>query len=612
MADPNCPPFDDELFPFPECTVPEYGPQGGLSDLGSPKLVKNVGIRRGLEGPQLILEWDAPDELPEFGGGLTRVVRKLYEFPVSPDDGIIVFEKPTEDPARYVADLDLEACKCYYYTIFTFDPVEGKWRFSIDTQAEEIAIQTGFFAINLFKYLPELYVIGDKLLDAQERAASVLALEKTFDAEGPEWFNIYENTNPAKEPVKKGPLQRFMKTLAIEPDIVKGLIDCMPILWDVDETCCEVLPALGELIGLQVNREFDCARQRQEIKQQVAIYKIKGTKSALLARALSISGLPGAIQEWAGNLLISNRLDRTSLAYPNSGFASKFMLPGDDTAYTPGGEIGFFRFTIFLNLDCDDCLAQQVVEKLIRELGRETPVCRIGHVIFVDCRWVDCYNTVERVEEIVNDVIEDFYVEDFRTHCWLISNRLPDMGDISLPRVNEAYVDVDHLEEPSLVTDLLPSLNLPFEHHLTNSIHAITANPFRLCVEQWYDDVEAASRDIEDLSDCWLISNRNERISNSIRWRTPGGDRCVPVDEWFDEVQVGEFTEEVNCATLGFLFITNRPVGGASGNPPSLTNTLQSLVGGRCGPAADFWFDLESCVGRVNRALVNCSRINQG
>jgi phage tail-like protein len=592
MSDPNCPPLGDDILPFPECTDPISGPQGGFDAFGSPKLVKNVRIRRGLEGPQLILEWDAPNEVPEFGGGLTRVMRKLYDFSRSPDDGMLVFEKPTEDDNRFVADIDLDPCKCYYYTIFTFDPVDGRWRYSLDTQAEEIAIPTGFFTTELFKLLPELYVFGDKHLDEDidSKESNVFALEKTFSPEEREWFNLYENTDPTKEPIKKGPLQRFMRTLAIEPDIVKGLIDCMPILWDVDETCCEVLPALGALIGLEVNQEFDCAKQRQEIKQQVAIYKIKGTKAGLRARALSVAGLSGDIHEWSNNILIANRIDRTSLAFPNAGFSSKFMLPGDDTSYTPGGVIGFVRFCIFLNLDCDDCLAQQVVEKLIRELGREIPVCRIGHVIFVDCKWVECYDTLRRVQETSKDIIKDYIIEDFRTHCWLITNRLTDTN--SPPPLG-------------------PDLNLPFEHHYTNSIHALTANPFRVCQEIWYDDIEQASKDIEDLSDCWLISNRIERITNTFRWRTPPVDesRCIPLDDWYDEVQVGEFVEPVNCETLGLLFISNRPAGHPD-LPPSLTNTLQSLVG-PCFVAGEFWYDEIICAGRINRGRINCARINQ-
>lgn len=583
------------------------GECGGLDVAQDPKIVKTARIRRGLEGPQLVIEWDAPAEIPL--GGIVRVVRHLYEFAGNENDGVIVFEGPTA--AGAFADIELDPCKCYYYTVFAFDPLDATWHFSIATQVSEIAIETGFFTHKLFDLLPNIYVLGDKLLDDENKDASIFPLFKVYDPDGTEWFNIHENTDPSKEPKKRGPLSRFLKDIAIEPDIVKGLIDCMPTLWDVDETCCGTLPALGELIGVEVNREFPCGKQREEIKQQVAILKLKGTKTAIAARARLISGFRSEVQEWCGNILISNRLDRTSVKFPNPGFASTYRMFGDTTDYTPGGEIGFNSFSTFFFLECDDCLSCQIVKKLNRVMPPEYPICRTGHFVFVDCTFVEEYDR-SRLQELSYEIDEDLTVENFITRCWLITNRLP--GSPTLPG---------------------PNLNYPFEHDQSNSLAALTANPFRCIVEEWYDAQEEEDIFVEDIDGCVLISNRLPRISNSIRWRTPMDDlTCTPVDDWFDDVQVGEFVEEVNCFTMGLMFITNRPVGGLSGNPPSLSNTLQSLVGPLCG--GDFWYDIEECLDgrintgrisgilgggctrifgpcgeRVNAARVNCSRVNE-
>jgi hypothetical protein len=161
----------------------------------------------------------------------------------------------------------------------------------------------------------------------------------------------------------------------------------MPSLWDFDETCCDNLPALGELIGLGVNKEFSCKKQREEVRQHVAIVKVKGTAQALLARARLISGLRVEIQEWCKNILISNRLDRTSVRTPNDWITTHYRRCGDDTDFTPGQEITFQSFTLCFFLDCDDCLSQQIVEKLARVLPSEYPVCRSGYFSFEDCRW---------------------------------------------------------------------------------------------------------------------------------------------------------------------------------------------------------------------------------
>jgi hypothetical protein len=158
----------------------------------------------------------------------------------------------------------------------------------------------------------------------------------------------------------------------------------MPTLWDIDETCCEWLPALGELIGLRVNREYPCSAQRQEVKEHVAILKIKGTKDAIRARGRTVTGLITEVQEWGDNILISNRLSRTSMAFPNTGLFDIFKLPGDTTDYTPGGEFTFQSVCVFFDLAVDDCLSQQEVEKIDRALTPELPACRTGIFAMVE------------------------------------------------------------------------------------------------------------------------------------------------------------------------------------------------------------------------------------
>jgi len=355
-----------------------------------PRLVRGLTIRRGLEGPQIVLEWEAPEEPPL--GGLVRIVRKLYEFANDADDVAATIVYEGDIGAGYLADLDVGACICYYYTVFTFDPLTGTWIYSVGTQAAEMAIETGYFTNRLMSLLPEIYLIEDKLLDEGDRS-SYMPLFPIFDTESKEWFNIHENPEDPEnvagvlmgEVKPRGPLSRFLKTLSIDLDIVKGLIDCMPTLWDVDEACCDVLPALGELVGLEVNREFPCTKQREEIRQQAAILKIKGTLQAIEARARLISGLRVRVHEWCKNILISNRLDRTSVYIPNPDLALKYRRCGDDTDYTPGQEITFQSFTVCFDLECDDCLSQQVVEKLQRVMPPEWPVCRSGYFFFEGC-----------------------------------------------------------------------------------------------------------------------------------------------------------------------------------------------------------------------------------
>lgn len=442
--------------------------------MSDPRLAQNARIRRGLEGPQLIVEWDAPAEIS--AGMVIRVVRRLFEFAEHPDSGIVVFEGLAAD--GFVTDLNLDPCRCYYYTILThaFFPKE-EWLFGPSTQVSLIAIQTGFFGRDggLLRLLPEIYLLGDKLSDEDvlAREEAVFALQPIFDADAHEWFNLGENTDPTKEPKKKGPLARFLKSIALELDQVKGLIDCLPTLWDVDETCCDVLPALGANIGLEVNRELPCSAQRQEIKEHVAILKLRGTKTAIRARARTVSGFPVDIQEWCNNILLTNTEGRTLIQAPNPGLVSKFRLPGDDTDYTPGPGIGFFDICIFFRLECDDCLSEEVVKKLNRVMPAELPVCRIGSFAFIDCTFVEDAD-LEPEETGVEDVIEDAVTDEFsfRT-CWLITNSLDDTQD---------------------PPDAGPSLTRGTARNLTNAITALTANPNSICAELFSDEIICSNR----------------------------------------------------------------------------------------------------------------------
>lgn len=456
----------------------------GTVAIGEPRLARNARIRRGMEGPQLVVEWDAPEEI-----GVEqriRVVRKQYEFAASPFDsqGMVVFEGPAA--AGFVADLDVGPCRCYYYTVFThaFFPKE-EWLFSVDTQIAEIAVPTGYFGRDggMFRLLPDTYVLEDKLLGEEVvvREDAIYALQPTFDADGREWFNLGENTDPEKEPKRKGPLQRFLKTIALELDLVKGLIDCMPTLWDVDETCCANLPALGEVIGLQVNRELPCSAQRQEIKEHVAILKVKGTATAIRARARSVSGFETFVQECGDSLLITNREDRTTLLVdPNPGFASLFLRPGDPTDFTPGGVFTPNAICVYFILECDDCLSEQVVRKLNRVLPPEFPACHPGHLIFLDCDFVEDPFDRSRLEEFADEIHEDATAEEvaFKT-CWLITNSLP---------------------EPPDSPDAGPGK--PFAANLTNSIGALTANPSPICAELFDDEIICSPLVLRARVDC--------------------------------------------------------------------------------------------------------------
>jgi len=131
-------------------------------------------IYRGYEGPQLIITWEPPS--PALTEAY-RLVRKEFDFPQSPTDGVTVFT--TEDGvtpffSRNYADLPVSfyeqsgitgkgivASKVYFYRFFAKELATGKWVSDEVNLGRGMGVQTGYFAQKLWDSLPDLYHAQD-------------------------------------------------------------------------------------------------------------------------------------------------------------------------------------------------------------------------------------------------------------------------------------------------------------------------------------------------------------------------------------------------------------------------------------------------------------------
>lgn len=130
-------------------------------------------IFRGYEGPQLIITWVPPTNV------LTedyRLVRREFDFPTNPDDGIIVFT--TEDGSPFLSNTHTELPvtfyeekgitgkgivenKVYFYRFFAKVRSTGEWVTDDSSLGRGMGIKTGYFANKLWDSLPDLYHIQD-------------------------------------------------------------------------------------------------------------------------------------------------------------------------------------------------------------------------------------------------------------------------------------------------------------------------------------------------------------------------------------------------------------------------------------------------------------------
>jgi phage tail-like protein len=511
-------------------------------------VVRSLALRRGFEGPQVVAAWEAPPDPARVER--IRLVRRFLAFPEGPDDGMVLAEAPPA--AGRFTDLDLPGCDCAYYTVFSLRADTGEWVTLPRARGSIIPVATGSFGRRLMALLPELYLIADKKLE--RGGTGKVALERRQDPARGDWFNLNQDGR-----TPKGQLARFLKIFGGELDLAKGLIDCLPRQFDVDETCAQNLPLLAALVGLELNRELSIPQQREEIKRQVEVYRLKGTAAAIGAKARSITGFPVGVDDWCDNILVANREDRrvADLAAP---WRSRAGLPSDPTSYVIDGSAGglfrWGRFGVFFQIPCGECLPRWVVEKLARILPRYTAACAEARPIFLDCRYEETYDR-DRMQEAHRAVLtERPRVERLYDLCWLYAN---DEERRTNSRFRSAaagvacadawwdHVEIEdevHLEDARRLRWLLAN-----DPHRRSNSRFRTATPVDYALDAWADRFDRRA-DLEpvDGRGRWLLANRLDRLTNRLHlsafrgpaaelWadapaRVPAGGAVRAFDTW--------------------------------------------------------------------------------
>jgi len=162
-----------------------------------------------------------------------------------------------------------------------------------------------------------------------------IALDPTRDDSTGEYFNLDETGE------KKGPLQRYLKTIGYVLDEAKGLLDAFPVMIDVDNTDPMFLAPMGKLVGINFNDDISTTQAREEIKKAVPWYKRKATHSGNELYGYMISRVNCLSRAFVDNVLISTR-STNSLKYTynesvdTSDPEKRYLydLPGDITGFS--------------------------------------------------------------------------------------------------------------------------------------------------------------------------------------------------------------------------------------------------------------------------------------
>lgn len=115
-----------------------------------------------------------------------------------------------------------------------------------------------------------------------------------------------------------GDLSAFLAVPAMTLDEIKGLVDCLPDIWDVDACDPRFLPLIAAIVGYRFDPTRDPDTQRRELREVVEQYRRKGSIPAI-RRALINVGWRGEIEETFRSTL---RLNRRSVI-------TRAKLPGE-------------------------------------------------------------------------------------------------------------------------------------------------------------------------------------------------------------------------------------------------------------------------------------------
>ena len=173
--------------------------------------------------------------------------------------------QPTRLTVRFTDYQDLISGKVYYYTAFV-QGSEGESQLYFSRQSQASALCTRRYGHALFNNLPQVH--------------------QQFDTTLPPRGTV------AQEDAEKGQLQRFLEVFDAHADMLRGHIESLQDIHNIERVDSRLLPHLAHYIGWQLNPNINEVAQRDELRSALDIYRQVGTRPTLEAMIRRLTGWP--------------------------------------------------------------------------------------------------------------------------------------------------------------------------------------------------------------------------------------------------------------------------------------------------------------------------------
>lgn len=241
----------------------------GLSPYGTDTLVDfdvSPFIVNSIDYNKIFVQWN----VPTGDWDLLRLVRNGFGFPMTPDDGDLLFEgAPSSDVRSYLDEgqvpnnAGLIEGRTYYYTIFVREATTARW-ISAGTNLGVSVINYGTADL-MYEYLPAVYKIGNPY------TAEVNDSEINQDLYG------------------------FLQIFAFEHDLFKTTTANMKNRYDPLTIDGRLIPLLLNQFGFAFEREIGIQQARSLLQNAIKIYSERGSLSGLTAFVTAFSGFNAEI-----------------------------------------------------------------------------------------------------------------------------------------------------------------------------------------------------------------------------------------------------------------------------------------------------------------------------
>lgn len=236
----------------------------GISSYGTDTLVDfDVSPFRvtSIDYNKIFVEWN----VPTGDWDLLRLVRNGFGFPMTPDDGDLLFEGSNSSDVRTYLDegqvpnnTGLIEGRTYYYTIFVRETTTRRW-ISAGTNLGVSVINYGTADL-MYEYLPAVYKIGNPY------AAEVNDSEINQDLYG------------------------FLQIFAFEHDLFKTTTANMKNRYDPLTLDGRLIPLLLNQFGFAFEREIGIQQARNLLQNAIKIYSERGSLSGVATFVTAFSG----------------------------------------------------------------------------------------------------------------------------------------------------------------------------------------------------------------------------------------------------------------------------------------------------------------------------------